>query len=119
VLDLPQLRAALAHAPDWLSTERQALQALDTAVDTATAVLHNNEASLAAHQATVPGEEGVDALNARHTRLATELAEAREAQTAIKLELARDDERRARSAACRPTWPASRPARICGRAWAS
>lgn len=97
VLDLPQLRAALAHAPDWLSTERQALQALDTAVDTATAVLHNNEASLAAHQATVPGEEGVDALNARHTRLATELAEAREAQTAIKLELARDDERRARS----------------------
>ena len=97
VLDLPQLRAALAYAPDWLSTERQALQALDTAVDTATAVLHNNEASLAAHQATVPGEEGVDALNARHTRLATELAEAREAQTAIKLELARDDERRARS----------------------
>ncbi|HOY03362.1 MAG TPA: SbcC/MukB-like Walker B domain-containing protein, partial [Zoogloea sp.] len=96
-LDLPQLRAALAHAPDWLSTERQALQALDTAVDTATAVLHNNEASLAAHQATVPGEEGVDALNARHTRLAAELAEAREAQTAIKLELARDDERRARS----------------------
>ncbi len=96
-LDLPQLRAALAHAPDWLSAERQALQALDTAVDSATAVLHNNEASLAAHQATVPGEEGVDALNARHTRLATELAEAREAQTAIKLELARDDERRARS----------------------
>ncbi|WP_374500154.1 SbcC/MukB-like Walker B domain-containing protein, partial [Zoogloea sp.] len=96
-LDLPQLRAALAHAPDWLSTERQALQALDTAVDTATAVLHNNEASLAAHQATVPGEEGVDALNARHTRLAAELAEAREAHTGIKLELARDDERRARS----------------------
>ncbi|MBP7446140.1 MAG: hypothetical protein KA855_14740, partial [Zoogloea sp.] len=96
-LDLPQLRAALAHAPDWLSTERQALQALDTAVDTATAVLHNNEASLAAHQATVPGEEGVDALNARHTRLAAEVAEAREAHTGIKLELARDDERRTRS----------------------
>ncbi|WP_398310536.1 AAA family ATPase [Zoogloea sp.] len=96
-LDLPQLRVALAHAPDWLSTERQALQALDTAVDTATAVLHNNEASLAAHQATVPGEEGVDALNARHTRLAAEVAEAREAHTGIKLELARDDERRTRS----------------------
>lgn len=96
-LDGPQLRAALAHAPDWLSTERQALQALDTAVDSATAVLRNNEANLAAHQATVPGEEGVDALNARHAQLAAELAEAREAHTAIKLELARDDERRTRS----------------------
>ena len=96
-LDLPALRTALALGPDWLSTERQALQALDTAVDTATAVLGNNQASLAAHQATAPGEEGVDALKARHTRLAAELAEARDAQTALKLELARDDERRARS----------------------
>ncbi|MBL8452479.1 MAG: hypothetical protein JNK97_07000, partial [Zoogloea sp.] len=96
-LDIPALRTALALGPDWLTTERQALQALDTAVDTAAAVLHNNETSLAAHQATVPGEEGVDALNTRHTQLATELADAREAQTGIKLELARDDERRARS----------------------
>ncbi|MCK6395235.1 AAA family ATPase [Zoogloea sp.] len=96
-LDLPALRAALAHGSDWLAAERQALQALDTGVDTAAAVLRENETSLAAHQATAPGEEGVDALDARRTQLAAELAEAREAHTGIKLELARDDERRARS----------------------
>ncbi len=100
-LDLPDLRAALALGTDWLIAERQALQALETAVSTATAVLKDNQASLTAHLSTATGDDSTEALNARRAQTVAELAEARDAHAAIKLDLARDDERLARSAALR------------------
>lgn len=96
-----ELTALLATPADALARERQALQQLDDAVRQAQAVLQDRAQMRRRHEA---GREQIDD-PAELERLAAELAQqlraATDSQARIRLELAQDDERLARSAGIR------------------
>lgn len=93
--DLAEL---LAFTPDWLPAERQALQALAGAMDSARAVLADNARRRTEHEATRPTEEALPAIRERLERLIAEMEPAKERLAGLRLELARDEERRLKSA---------------------
>ena len=109
-----ELTALLATPADAFARERQALQQLDDAVQQAQAVLQDRAQMQRRHEA---GREQIDD-PAELERLAAELAQqlriATDARAGIRLQLAQDDERLARSAgireriesqsACTRTW---------------
>lgn len=95
------LLTLLAIPPDWITQERQALQALQTAVTTAQAVLDTRSQSLAAHEAARATPDGEEALQAQLAAAHAELAALAQTLSALQLDLARDDERLAASTALR------------------
>jgi len=94
-----ELGELLAFTPDWIEVERQAMQALVGAVDSARAVLGENARRREEHEATRPTEEGLPAIRENLERLLADMEPAKERLTGLRLELARDEERRQKSAA--------------------
>lgn len=96
------LAALLDFDGDWISTERQALQAFDGAIASAQAVLKTQRQAQDEHLLGKSGEAGaeqsVEQLQQALDQWLAELAPARARQAALRLELARDDERRQQSA---------------------
>ncbi|RFO95123.1 exonuclease SbcC [Rhodoferax lacus] len=95
------LQTLLAAEPAWITQERQALQALQSAVTKAHAVLETRRQSLAAHEATRATQDSEQALQEQLHQLNTNITTLAETLSALKLDLARDDERLAASGALR------------------
>ena len=92
-LALADLQPLLAISPAWISTERAALQAIRSAVTTAQGVLASRTQSLAAHAASKAAPETADALQAQLHQSIASIASLAETLSALRLDLARDDER--------------------------
>ncbi len=96
-----ELDELLAFAPDWLHGERQALQALDSAIASAAAVAEAQQRAHAAHLASqaeeAPWPVTVLELQEMLARAAPELEQAKSRLAALQVELGLDDERRQRS----------------------
>jgi exonuclease SbcC len=106
-LDAPALRALLARDAAWIGAERQALQALDQAVATATGGLEQTRAQREAHErarpAPLPADDGAAedspaAIQSALAELGTTLATLRERLGGLELALRRDDEIRHKAA---------------------
>ena len=104
-LDLAALEALLAFDAAWIKAEADALQALDQAIARADAVRHETRRALDAHAAARPADAPADdtpeavrlalaGCEAEAERLAQALAD-------VRLALARDDDKRSRSASLR------------------
>ena len=89
--------ALLAYEPEWIQIERQSLHALDIAISTAQAVLKEHQKALVDQMAEKPTEETSDALRDALTKTLAELEPAQSSVEALRVELARDDERQLRS----------------------
>jgi exonuclease SbcC len=96
------LKTWLALPPAWLADERQALQAVDAAIGTATALCNEHRQALAAHLA-VPPADGMEAsaeqLREALAKAQAELEAAQGRAAALQLELAQDNERRQKAQA--------------------
>jgi exonuclease SbcC len=92
-----QLDLLLAQTPDWIAGERAALLALDTAAASAATVLAERRSQRELHQqsAAPDGVADAGALAIQLEALATERKQALEAVSALRLQLAQDDVRRA------------------------
>ncbi len=104
-LDTAALEALLAFDAAWIKAEADALQALDQAIARADAVRHETSRALDAHAAARPADAPADdtpeavrlalaGCEAEADRLAQALAD-------VRLALARDDDKRSRSASLR------------------
>ena len=104
-LDGEALAALLCFDAAWIKAEADALQALDRGVASADAVRREARRALDAHAARLPAEapEGdtPEAVNQARAELDAEAARLAEALADVRLALARDDDRLARSAALR------------------
>lgn len=98
-LDRASLEALLGYDAGWIGTERSDLQALDLAVGAAAAVLKECRRTRETHEQARQGEESAEALADQLTTTMAELEAAKQQHLALTLQKARDDERRARSAA--------------------
>ena len=95
------LDALLLRASGWVLAEREALQRLEQAVASAQAVLATRVQSCTDHAAQGAGIDPLESLQQALARLLLTLAGVTDALAALKLELARDDERLATSASLR------------------
>jgi exonuclease SbcC len=100
-LDNAALQTLLALAPDWIAQERQALQVLQTATTTAQAVLAARKQSQDEHEAAKLTSDSAEALQAQLLAVNTAMAALADTLSALKLDIARDNERLASSAALR------------------
>ena len=100
-LTIADLQAFLEIAPEALLPERTALQALQSAVVAAQAVVDTRSASLSAHAASKATDQSEAELATALTQATQALAEAEHLQSVVQLTLARDDERLQASAALR------------------
>jgi exonuclease SbcC len=100
-LSLDTLQALLARDPLWMAAEREALQALQGAVSTAQAVLHIRQQAQAEHAARKASEASAEALQAQLLAVSTDMLALSSSLSALKLDVARDDERLAASSALR------------------
>jgi exonuclease SbcC len=91
------LKALLEFDADWLRGERQALHAVDGAVVSAQAVRKAHQQASDEHLLGKTGEQGAEQLQQALDQSLAELEPARARQVALRLDLARDDERRQRS----------------------
>ncbi|MEN9905256.1 MAG: putative Exonuclease SbcC, partial [Pseudomonadota bacterium] len=91
----------LAIPTENIARERQQLQQIDDAVRQAQAVLADRTATLERHLASREQIEEADVLEQRAAEVAQQFKAAGETQARIKLELAQDDDRLARSAGIR------------------
>ena len=83
----------------WLAQERTALNAIDTAVGQATAILHERRAQRLAHLASAPPDgQAVEAVTAAFDAIQPERHAAIEASTSARLRVLQDDERRVAAA---------------------
>ena len=83
----------------WLAQERTALNAIDTAVGQATAILHERCAQRLAHLASAPPDgQPVEAVTAAFEAIQAERHAAIEASTSARLRVLQDDERRVAAA---------------------
>jgi exonuclease SbcC len=83
----------------WLAQERTALNAIDTAVGQATAILHERRAQRLAHLASAPPDgQAVEAVTAAFDAIQAERHAAIEASTSARLRVLQDDERRVAAA---------------------
>lgn len=97
-LSLEDLASLLNMSAQWLSEEREALQQLDRAVAEARAVLATREESLTAHLSERTDDRDESDLQQQLANTLQGLSVANDALSALKLELARDDERLSKSA---------------------
>jgi exonuclease SbcC len=89
-----ELADLLAYTPEWISDERQALQALGGAISSAKAVLEENIRRREAHEGLRPTAESVESVRESLATLMADMAPAKARQAELRVELARDDERR-------------------------
>lgn len=83
----------------WLAQERTALNAIDTAVGQASAILHERRAQRLAHLASAPPDgQAVEAVTAAFDAIQAERHAAIEASTSARLRVLQDDERRVAAA---------------------
>ena len=100
VTDAPEpLRALLAVSVETMRAERVALQALDTTVDNAGAVLRERQTQTALHQQQAPGAGtenplAAEALDEALAALTVERQRVHDGATALKLAIAQDQARR-------------------------
>jgi exonuclease SbcC len=100
--DIGQLQALLAVPAETMRDERLALQALDTAVDNAGAVLRERQTQALLHQQQKQWQEqeqndngtAIEALDAALAALAADRQRAHDSATALKLAIAQDQARR-------------------------
>lgn len=93
--DTDELARLLQVGAAWLAQERSALNAIETEVGNATAILGERRAQCAAHlESSPPDGQAVDAVKAAFDALAVERQAAIEAATALRLRALQDDERR-------------------------
>jgi len=92
------LKDLLAFDAAWVSAERQSLQALDGAAANAQAVLKAQRQAHDEHRLGKTSDETAEQLQQALDQSLAELAPARARQATLRLELARDDERRDKSA---------------------
>ncbi len=93
--DTDELARLLQVGAAWLAQERTALNAIETQVGNATAILNERRAQAAAHLASSPPDgQPFEAVQATFAALATERQAAIEAATALRLRALQDDERR-------------------------
>ena len=95
------LQTLLAVDPAWITQERQALQALQSAVTKAYAVFEARRQSLAAHEAARATKDSEQVLQEQLHQFNTDIAALAETLSSLKLDLARDDDRLAASSALR------------------
>jgi exonuclease SbcC len=100
-LTLAGLQPLLACGPAWIASERAAMQALQHAVAAAQAVLASRTQSLAEHEAAKTTPDTEPALQDELRSVNQTAAALFDTLSALKLELARDDERLLASAALR------------------
>lgn len=87
------LEVLLQIAPEWAAGERVALQQLERSLTTAQAVLDTRSHSRIAHEAVKTVVEELDVLQDNLDQILGAIASATEALSALKLEIAKDDER--------------------------
>ncbi len=97
--DRAGLQALLAHGPQWLAGERQALAAIDAAAASAATVLGERHALVEQHGAPADPAQDPAALAGALDAVQAERSAAHTALTAKRLLQAQDDERRGRSQA--------------------
>ncbi len=96
IASMEALRTLLAHSQQGIRDERTALQAIEQALASAKAVLAEREAQHAAHLDKAPKGEQTNAaeLEKALAALQEERKQAHDHATALKLQLAQDDDRR-------------------------
>jgi exonuclease SbcC len=108
-LGLNALESLLQIAPEWATGEREALQKIEHSVTTAKAVLGTRSNSRIAHEAEKADradkaeDEDLVVLQDNLTQLLMAIGSATEALSALKLEIAKDNERLGTSGALRVT----------------
>lgn len=98
-LTLAALQDLLASDPDAMARERQALQALQSAVGSAQAVLQARQKTLAEHAAVRATADSAETLQETLDQCRVALATLTQTLSALQLELALDTQRRQQSAA--------------------
>jgi exonuclease SbcC len=94
-----ELASLLAFTPDWIRVERDALQALAGAIESTRAVLRENARRREEHEGQRPTAESVESVGESLAKFMSDMAPAKEKQAELRLELARDDEKRQNSKA--------------------
>ena len=93
--DTDELARLLQVGAAWLAQERSALNAIESAVANASAILNERRAQRAAHlESSPPDGQLFEAVQATFDALAVERQAAIEAATALRLRVMQDDERR-------------------------
>jgi exonuclease SbcC len=99
IANLDALARLLQVGTGWLAQERTALNAIDTAVGQATAILNERRAQRLAHLASAPPDgQPVEAVTAAFDAIQAERHAAIEASTSARLRVMQDDERRVAAA---------------------
>jgi len=99
IANLDALARLLQVGTAWLAQERTALNAIDTEVGQATAILNERRAQRLAHLASAPPDgQPVEAVTAAFDAIQAERHAAIEASTSARLRVMQDDERRVAAA---------------------
>ncbi|MEM8512195.1 exonuclease SbcC [Massilia sp. MP_M2] len=99
IANLDALARLLQVGAAWLAQERTALNAIDTEVGQATAILNERRAQRLAHLASAPPDgQPVEAVTAAFESMGAERHAAIETSTSARLRVLQDDERRAAAA---------------------
>jgi exonuclease SbcC len=94
-LDSGQLRTLLDQKSDWLKQERDELQKIADAVQTAAAIHRERQAQRETHEQQCLTREPLDIVQAQYQRVSDELSHAGLKAIAAELKLRQDDERQA------------------------
>ncbi len=97
-LDSGQLRALLDHDSDWFKRERNELQKIADAMQTAATIHQERQAQRETHEQQCLTQESLDVVQAHHQRVSDELSHAGLKAIAAELKLRQDDERQANTA---------------------
>jgi exonuclease SbcC len=97
------LEVLLQISPEWAAGERAALQQLERSLSTAQAVHATRSHSRIAHEAAKAVFEEIEVLQENLEKIAVTMGSATETLSALKLEIAKDDERLGASAVLRVT----------------
>ncbi|TXT37884.1 MAG: exonuclease SbcC [Comamonadaceae bacterium] len=100
-LSVAALQSLHEISPQRLLDERKALQQLEQSLTSAQAVLDQQQRTQAEHDAAKPGPEEVDALQVSLTQTTQAMDALTEAASALKIEIAQDDERLTKSESLR------------------
>lgn len=97
-IETEQLRALLTHAADWISDERKQLQAIESALQKAAAVLQERQQQREIHEQNRPTADNSDVVKEALVLLEDERQTAQAQATAMQLAIAQDQMHREHSA---------------------
>ena len=100
-LSVAELQSLHEISPQRLLDERKALQQLEQSLGAAQAVLLSQQQTLTAHEAAKPGPEDADALQVNLAQTTQAMEALAETLSALKIEIAQDDERLLKSESLR------------------